>query len=154
MTLTKYLIFRLGGLSGATAGLHVILRPFGANTLKRFWQLWNPVFGYYLLVFVYTPARRILPRPIAFAATFGVSGFAHDVVVFLPIWAAAGEVMFPMVTVAFFVVSVIVLISEAVHLNLQRLPPGGRAIVHLTMIGVSLAISMLLSGFMSGSGHS
>ncbi|MGI9451254.1 MAG: MBOAT family O-acyltransferase [Geminicoccaceae bacterium] len=153
MTLARYLSVRLGRLSGPTAGFRVLTRPFGANTFQRFWQLWNPIVGYYLLVFVYTPARRILPRPMALAFTFGVSGFVHDAVIFMPIWAAAGKVAFPTVTVAFLVISFIVSVSEAVHLDLRRLPPVGRAIVHLAVIGLSVAISLFLGRSFTESIH-
>src|SRR5215207_840968 len=55
------------------------VRPLCASSFSKFWNYWNPVYGYVLLFYMYRPARRFLPRPVAVFLTFLASGFLlHD----------------------------------------------------------------------------
>lgn len=33
-------------------------RAFTASSFGRFWQIWNPLFGFYLQKFIYRPLQR------------------------------------------------------------------------------------------------
>lgn len=59
---------------------NMLHRSLGAGTFGRFWQFWNPIFGYYLANKVYIPLRTFLPAWFAVIVTFGFSGLLHDVV--------------------------------------------------------------------------
>ncbi|MGH3426661.1 MAG: hypothetical protein ACRDQZ_03690, partial [Mycobacteriales bacterium] len=69
------------------------LTPLGARSFADFWRLWNPVYGYVLLFFVYRPLRRWIPRPAAVYLTFLASCFLlHDLPFSLSAYLARGHV--------------------------------------------------------------
>ena len=41
-------------------------------------SIWNPIWGYVLGKYVYTPLRRFLPAALALVLTFVISGAVHD----------------------------------------------------------------------------
>jgi len=61
----------------------MIHRSLGAGTLALFWRYWNPVWGYYLSRYIYSPALKWLPSALALIVTFAVSGALHDFVISL-----------------------------------------------------------------------
>lgn len=67
----------VGGKGALAANLQ---RAFQASSLQRFWQIWNPLFGFYLQRFIYRPLRRWLARPLALWGTFVGNGMLHDAV--------------------------------------------------------------------------
>ena len=75
------------------------LVPLRSRSFGEFWSLWNPIFGYFLIFFIFRPLRRRMPRPLAVYLTFLASGFLlHD----LPFhWSAdlyRGRLELPAVT--------------------------------------------------------
>lgn len=71
LSLGQYVRRRNGvpmGASGSFRGMMV--RAFGAASFAGFWRYWNPIFGYYLGRYIYTPASRVVPRPLALVVTF------------------------------------------------------------------------------------
>ena len=50
----------------------------GADSLKKFWKYWNPIWGYYLASYVYLPLKNYLPAGLAVLITFAASGALHD----------------------------------------------------------------------------
>jgi hypothetical protein len=59
---------------------NMLIRSFGAGSFGQFWQYWNPIFGYGLGKYVFSPLQRFLPSAVALVMTFIVSGGIHDLV--------------------------------------------------------------------------
>lgn len=66
-----------------------VTRAFQATSFGRFWQIWNPLFGYYLQKILYRPLQRICPKPLALWLTFVGNGLLHDLVTALARWDLA-----------------------------------------------------------------
>lgn len=64
-------------------------RAFTASSFGRFWQIWNPLFGFYLQKFIYRPLQRWCSKPLALWLTFVGNGLLHDVVTMLARWDVA-----------------------------------------------------------------
>ena len=81
LTLEQYVIRRTGLPLGSSGSLRsMFYRSFQASSPRDFWKYWNPVFGYYLGKYVYSPLKTILPASLALILTFLFSGFIHDMV--------------------------------------------------------------------------
>jgi hypothetical protein len=56
LTLSEYVKHRNGLPLGASGSLqNMLIRSFGAGTFARFWQYWNPIWGYALGRYIYAP---------------------------------------------------------------------------------------------------
>jgi hypothetical protein len=56
-----------------------LFRAFNAETLEKFWRIWNPFINYFLLFYVYKNLKKITPQSCARLLTFTFSGFfIHD----------------------------------------------------------------------------
>jgi hypothetical protein len=53
-TLSAYVERRLG-TGAATMARNVVFKPLGAGSFGQFWQYWNPVYGYFLYYYAYSP---------------------------------------------------------------------------------------------------
>ena len=83
-SLSQYINRRLGGTKGEIAQLKYMLKhSFSAPNFRSFWIVWNPIFSYVLLYYVYKPIRRLLPSSLAQVITFVVNGLFHDFMVYL-----------------------------------------------------------------------
>jgi D-alanyl-lipoteichoic acid acyltransferase DltB (MBOAT superfamily) len=60
-----------------------LYRAFTASSFGRFWQIWNPLFGFYLQLWLYRPLQRRLPQSLALWLTFVGNGMLHDAVTML-----------------------------------------------------------------------
>ncbi|TXH92990.1 MAG: acyltransferase [Rheinheimera sp.] len=60
-----------------------LYRSFTASSFGRFWQIWNPLFGFYLQLWLYRPLQRKLPQSLALWLTFVGNGVLHDAVTLL-----------------------------------------------------------------------
>ena len=59
LTLAQYVKRRNGvalGYSGSFSNM--LHRSFGAGTLAKFWQYWNPIWGYYLGRYIHGPLKK------------------------------------------------------------------------------------------------
>jgi hypothetical protein len=123
-----------------------IERAFTAPTLGAFWHYWNPVYGYFLGRYCYRPLRRRMPHAAAFVATFAISGFAlHDLLFWPGQLAVGGRPAFPVVTVAFIVVALAVLVTDALRVDLRTLEAPARRWVHASCILLAFVVSILVS---------
>ncbi len=78
-TLGQYVLHRNGVALGDSKSLrNMMYRSFGAGSFGGFWQYWNPIWGYNLGKFIYSPLKRVLPRAFAVIVTFAISGAVHD----------------------------------------------------------------------------
>jgi D-alanyl-lipoteichoic acid acyltransferase DltB (MBOAT superfamily) len=112
-------------------------RSFGARSFASFWQYWNPVFGYGLGRYVYTPLYRVVPSAIALIATFVFCGALHDLVTM----AVRGSIAF-LFTPWFFFLGVGVVAGRAVSMDLSRYPWALRAGVNFAYLATCLAAAL------------
>ncbi len=117
----------------------MLRRSLGASSFAGFWRYWNPIWGYYLGRYVFRPSKRLLPRALAVVVTFTVSGALHD----LATSAARGSAAF-LFTPWFFLMSLGLLLGEALHMDLSHQPWIFRAATNLTYAGVCLWIALML----------
>jgi hypothetical protein len=89
----------------------MIKKASNAPTYKRFWQLWNPVYHYFLLFYIYKPLRKFLPRFIAVITTFFLCGILHDILA-LSIYIALRRWPRPLVGLWFIFLGIFVSISS------------------------------------------
>ncbi|MEP4487013.1 MAG: hypothetical protein ABJ013_15385 [Halioglobus sp.] len=114
-TLTAYVRQRNGVALGASGSLSAMLsRSLGASSFQKFWNHWNPIWGYYLGYRVFKPLADRLPDPMALLGTFAVSGVLHDAAVSL--FRMNLTVIF---TPWFTLMGVLVLVSTALNFRYE-----------------------------------
>lgn len=140
ITLGQYVRRRNGVPLGARGSMQNMLsRSLGASSFARFWRYWNPIFGYGLSRYVFSPAHRMLPRWLALVLTFLVCGALHDLVTFL-FWGYTAFLF----TQWFLFMSIGVLAGEALRMDTSALPWPARAAINLSYVGACLALTLLL----------
>jgi hypothetical protein len=141
LPLRTYLDYRLGrSQPWWRQTYNVLVRPLAAPSLAELWRTWNPLWGYYLTVWCYRPARRVLPYPAAAMVTFTASGLVHNLLA-----ALLSHRLNPFVTVWFMLYGAVTVASEALHMDLSRLPPPARMVVNLAyLVGCYELVSPLL----------
>ena len=139
LTLAQYIRRRNGVPLGSAGSLRNMLpRSLGAGSFAGFWQYWNPVLGYGLARYVYSPLKRVLPTAAALIMTFVVCGALHDLV----IMAIRGSATF-LFTPWFFLLGVGVVFGRAVGMDFSSRPWLIRAFVNLTYVGACLAGALI-----------
>lgn len=140
--LSEFVAQRLGSTDERTQLRLMVSRAFGSSSYADFWRFWNPVYHYFLLFWVYQPLRRWrVPRSVAVVTTFAFCGFAfHDL---FHIWFTG----IPFVTLWFTLLAVLLLIGEAVGMDLRAIGrPWRPALVHaLTLLGSLFATFLLIA---------
>ncbi|GJM09848.1 MAG: hypothetical protein DHS20C11_21240 [Lysobacteraceae bacterium] len=127
---------------GARGSLRNMLqRSLGARSFAVFWQYWNPIFGYALGRYIFAPAKRWLPPPVALLLTIVVCGALHDLVTTL----VRGSVAFLFMP-WFFFLGLGVVASRYVHMDLGHHPWWVRAAVNLAYVSVCLGLAIGLQG--------
>jgi len=140
LTLAQYVYRRNGVPLGSSNSLRNMLHhSLGASSFARFWQYWNPIWGYGLGKYVYSPLQRVLPVTVALIMTFVVSGGIHDLV----ISAIRGSVAF-LFTPWFFLLGVGVVLGQAAGMDLSDRPWSVRVFTNLAYIGVCLAVTLIV----------
>lgn len=83
-TLREYVLKRNGVQLGERGSMrNMFYRAFGARSFAKFWNHWNPIWGFYLNNLVLRPVSQVAPVWLAILATFTVSGFLHDIAISL-----------------------------------------------------------------------
>lgn len=142
MTLAQYIRRRNGVPLGARGALgNMLRRSFGARSFAGFWQYWNPMFGYGLGRYVFSPLKRVLPSALALIATFVVCGALHDAVAM-----AVGRSLVFLFTPWFFFLGVGVVFGRAIRMDLSHQPWAVRASVNLAYIVACLALTLVAKG--------
>jgi len=140
LTLSEYVRRRNGVSLGAPASLRNMLRrSFGASSFDRFWQHWNPIFGYYLGKYVFVPLKKISPPYVALVLTFVVTGIIHDAVTM----AVRQDVAF-LFTPWFLFLGIGVVLSKITGMDISASPWGLRAAMHSAYLGMCLAFAFLV----------
>ena len=141
----RYLYARLGpGSPGQCLG-HMFSRAFGASDFTRFWQYWNPFWGYFLAYFCFAPLRRFAPRSLCLIVTFALNGFLHDLVYVWP-WGIARTnrlpFPFPLFTLSLAITAVIMWVTGRHGFTLARLSFPKRIACHLLAFAGPFAFSV------------
>jgi hypothetical protein len=145
LTLAQYVELRNGVPLGVPSSLRNMLqRSFGAASFAGFWQYWNPIWGYGLGKYVYSPMHRVLPAAIALIMTFVVSGGIHDLVIM-----ALRRSMTLLFTPWFFVLGVGVVLGRAVGMDLSNRSWWIRAGTNLAYLVIGLAITLIAKRVLS-----
>lgn len=130
LTLAQYVQRRNGVPLGASGSLqNMLYHSFGAGSFKKFWQYWNPIWGYALGRFIYAPLQRFLPTVLALILTFTISGALHDLATTL----VRQSVAF-FFTPWFFLMSLVVVVEQALNFNYFKFPWKVRALINLMYI--------------------
>ena len=139
LTLAQYIRRRNGVPLGSSGSLRSMFhRSFGAGSFAGFWQYWNPIWGYGLSRYVYSPLKRVLPPTASLIMTFVVCGALHDLV----IMAIRGSATL-LFTSWFFLLGVGVVFGRTVGMDYSSRPWLVRACVNLTYVGACLAGALI-----------
>lgn len=140
LTLAQYVLRRTGVPLGASGSLqNMLYRSLGAGSFAKFWQYWNPIWGYALGRFIYAPLQRFLPAMLALILTFTVSGVIHDVATMLVRRAPAF-----LFTPWFFLMSIAVVIGQALKIDYSKQSFAIRVMINLAYIFGCLGLTFLL----------
>jgi D-alanyl-lipoteichoic acid acyltransferase DltB (MBOAT superfamily) len=139
MTLAQYIRRRNGLPVGSSGSLrNMFHRSLGAGSFAGFWQYWNPIWGYGLSRYVYSPLKRVLPSTASLIMTFVVCGALHDLV----IMAVRGSVTF-LFTPWFSLLGVGVVFGRAAGLDFSNRPWLVRACINFTYVGACLGVTLI-----------
>jgi len=141
LTLGEYVKKRNGLALGESGSLtNMLTRSLGAATFSRFWQYWNPIWGYFLGKYIYTPLLRYMSPKFALVSTFTVSGALHDLAVLILVgqWQL-------FCTFWFILMAALVIISRKIGLNFARYPWALRASLNASFVLGSLALIAVLT---------
>lgn len=138
ISLGQYVRRRNGVSLGGSGSLkNMLQRSFGARSFAGFWRYWNPIFGYYLGRYVYSPTSRFAPRWLALLVTFLICGGLHDIVTLL--FRGSTQFLF---TLWFFFCSLGVMLGEKLGLNMVQLPLWLRAAIHFMYLSTCLILAI------------
>lgn len=116
----------------------MLYRSFGSSSFQRFWNYWNPIWGYYLGYLVFRPLTKRVPGALALVVTFGVSGALHDLAVSLVLRSATF-----IFTPWFTLMSVVVVVSSACNVRYESYPWIVRACLNLVQLVGSFLLTRL-----------
>lgn len=145
LTLSQYVLRRTGVPLGASGSLqNMLYHSLGAGSFAKFWQYWNPIWGYALGRFIYAPLQRFLPAMLALILTFTVSGAIHDVATMLVRRAPAF-----LFTPWFFLMSIAVVIGQFLKIDYSKQSFAIRVMINLAFIFACLGLTFLLKYIIS-----
>ncbi len=141
LTLSQYVEYRNGVPLGAPKSLENMLkRSLGAGSFAQFWQYWNPIWGYALGRYIYSPLNSILPASLALVLTFTISGVIHDLATMLVRGAPAF-----LFTPWFFLMSLLVLFGRVAKFKYSNRSIATRVFLNLTQIIGCLIVAIYIS---------
>lgn len=144
LTLSEYVKHRNGLPLGASGSLqNMLVRSFGAGTFAKFWQYWNPIWGYALGRYIYAPLNRFLPSSVSLMLTFTISGGIHDLATMLVRGAPAF-----FFTPWFFLMSVVVVFGRLLKLDYSSHPFLIRVAINLSLIAVCAMLTLYLQHYL------
>ncbi|MBS2099217.1 MBOAT family O-acyltransferase [Carboxylicivirga linearis] len=143
MNLSEYVEKRNGMPLGASDSLrNMLYRSLGAETFAKFWQYWNPIWGYYLGKYIFKPLKQILPSSLSLIITFIACGFIHDLAVMVLKWKFS-----LLLTQWFLFMALCVIIGEYAKINYSKLSWMVRALIHTLVISACFFIAYQLNKF-------
>lgn len=130
ISLKDYVKRRNGVTLGHSKSLsNMLSKSLGAKSFDLFWVYWNPIWNYYLNLFIYKPSRRFFHPYISIILTFVVSGFIHDLVS-LVIYKKTSF----FITIWFLLMSFMVVFSKARKIEYYRQSMIIKSIINLSII--------------------
>jgi hypothetical protein len=138
LTLSDYVQYRNGVSLGASGSLqNMLVRSLGAGTFAKFWQYWNPIWGYALGRYIYEPLNRLLPASISLILTFAISGAIHDVATMFVRGAPAF-----LFTPWFSLMGVVVVFGRLLNLDYSAHPFSIRVAINSGLIVTCLMLTL------------
>ena len=120
-------------------------KPLSAKSFAGFWRMWNPVYGYVLLFFVYRPIRPYLPRFAATFLTFCVSGFVlHEIPFGVGIELLRGHRVIPEATILLGVFGVLMVLTEAVGMDFSAYPIWVRVAANIGLLALGFLLRRVI----------
>lgn len=137
MNLSDYIKRRNGVPLGHGDSLRNMLsRSLGAGKFSIFWQYWNPIWGFYLGIYIFKPLKLMLPQALSLIFTFVVCGFIHDLAIMLLKWKFT---LF--LTPWFLFMGLSVILSDYTKFDYSKLPWITRAAINIIIISGCLFIA-------------
>lgn len=137
-TLSEYIKRRNGVPLGASGSLqNMLVRSLEAGSFARFWQYWNPIWGYVMGRYVYAPLNRFLPTAIALMLTFTISGAIHELATML---VRRSPAFF--FTPWFYLMSVVVVFGRLLKLDYSNKAFQVRVAINVMFILACLMITL------------
>ena len=144
LTLTAYVKHRNGVPLGASGSLqNMLVHSFGAGTFARFWQYWNPIWGYALGRYVYAPFNQFLPASVSLILTFTISGTIHDLVTMLVRGAPAF-----LFTPWFSLMGIVVVLERWLKLDYSAHPLLIRVTINVSLVVACLMLTLGLQHYL------
>ena len=144
MSLRDYVQYRNGVPLGASGSLQNMLgRSLGAGTFAKFWQYWNPIWGYALARYIYQPLNRFLPAALALILTFTISGAIHDLATMLVRGAPAF-----FFTPWFSLMGAVIVFGRLLKLDYSSRPFLIRVIINLSLVAVCALLTLWLQYYL------
>ncbi|MDX8340240.1 MBOAT family O-acyltransferase [Draconibacterium sp. IB214405] len=141
MTLSDYVRRRNGVPLGAGDSLRNMLsRSLGAGTFSEFWQYWNPIWGYYLGMYIFKPIKSVLPASLSLLLTFVACGLIHDLAVMLLKWKFS-----LLLTQWFLFMGLCVIFGKTANINYSKFPWIVRAAINILVISGCFVIANQLN---------
>lgn len=141
-----FILHELGSIGRPLEFLrNLLIRPICAPSFQAFWRDWNPAYRFFLVVFIYRPIRRFLPRPLAVFLTFLACGlFLHDLP-FLAGWQwFHGKFAMPAGTILFAIFGMFTVLSEGLRVDLSTWPTAVRAAANIGWLAGGFFMCRLL----------
>ena len=144
MSMTDYVQYRNGVSLGASGSLqNMLVRSLGAGTFAKFWQYWNPIWGYALGRYIYEPLNQFLPASVSLILTFTISGGIHDLATMLVRGVPA-----LLLTPWFFLMGVVVVFGRLIKLDYSAHPFFVRMTINLSLIVACLMLTLGLQHYL------
>jgi len=144
MNLSTYVKKRNGVPLGHGRSLqNNLYRALGAKNFATFWNFWNPIFGYYLIKYIFKPLKRIFPVALAMVLTFVFCGLVHDLVT----TALRGSLSL-FFSVWFLCMGTAVVVSKYINYSLSDKKWAFRAFANLSIVGGCLLLTVFLNGLL------
>ena len=135
-SLSEYVKIRNGVPLGAKHSLRNMLhRSFGAGSFAKFWNYWNPIWGFYLSRLVMKPVKAFAPTWIAVLVTFVISGSLHDLAISL-----FYQNIYFLFTPWFGLIGLVVVFTEKFNISYAGYSWGVRALTNSFFIVSSFGI--------------
>ena len=115
---------------------NMLSRSLGAGRFSIFWNYWNPIWGFYLGIFIFKPLKLFLPQALSLIITFVVCGFIHDLAIMML------KLKFSLfLTPWFLFMGLSVVVSEYLKIDYSRFPWIVRSTINIIIILCCLFIA-------------
>jgi len=144
LTLSQYVKRRNGVPLGGSGSLsNMLQRSLGSGSFSGFWQYWNPIWGYYLSRYIFSPLNTRLPTTVAVMLTFITSGLLHDFA------ASLIKMKLIFVTTPWFVLmGFTVVMSERLNISYSHFSWFYRAVINVFIIVINLFLALFLKALL------